>query len=321
MKKRFATLAKAICAGAMMAGVGAAWGQTWPTQKVTLVVPFTAGGPTDVVARALGPSLEEQWKQPFIVENRPGAGSIVGTDYVARSAPNGYTMLFSGNAVYTLNFFQKDLPFQPSQMRAVVDIASAPYIVVADPKLGLKSMPDLINYAKSKPGMVNYGTLPNTVFDPDYKILEDKTGTRMNAIPFNGVTQAGEALMRGDIQFYYGVYAVVWPLVKAGKMAAVGATGPKRFDLAPEVPTLREQGIDITTGFDFGIFVPSKTPEDAVSRIASGVSNAVRTPAMAARLKDFGYEVPADPLHWEERLQADVTLYAAVVKRLNLQPK
>jgi len=315
------SIVKTMCAAALMLGAATASAQTWPTQRVTLVVPFTAGGPTDVVARALGPSLEEQWKQPFIVENRPGAGSIVGTDYVARSTPNGYTMLFSGNAVYTLNFFQKDLPFQPSQMRAVVDIASAPYIVVANPQLGFKGMTDLINYAKSKPGTVNYGTLPNTVFDLDYKILEDKTGTRMTAIPFNGVTQAGEALMRGDIQFYYGVYAAVMPLVKAGKMTAVGATGPKRFDLAPDVPTLKEQGVDITTGFDFGIFVPSKTPEDAVSRIASGMTNAVRTPAMAAKLKDFGYEVPADPLHWEERLQADVQAYGAVVKRLGLQPK
>ena len=308
---------------AVLTGVAStSMAQVWPAQRVTLVVPYPPGGPTDIVARTLGPALEQQWKQPFVIENRPGAGGVVGTDAVARSTPDGYTLLFNGNAVYTLVFFQKNLPWDPSQMRAVVQIAGAPYIVVTNPQTGIKSMPEFLSYVKARPPKsVNYGTIPLTTFDLDYLILQQKTGIQLTVVPYNGAAPAGEALMRNDTQMYFGVQAVVAPMIEAGRLVAIGNTGTRRSEQFPDVPTVREQGTDFTAGFGFGIWVPAKTPEYAVTRIGNDIAAAIQTPAVAGRLKDFGYEVPAAPLRWNEQLQAEFKAYSEVVQRQNIQPQ
>lgn len=296
--------------------------QDWPNQRVTLVVPYPPGGTIDIVARVLAPILEQQWKQPFIIDNRTGAGGIVGTELVVRAKPDGYTLLFAGNTVLTQKFFMKTLSYDPADMRAVVKIAESSYLVVTPLSLPVKALAEFIAHVKARPAKsVNYGTIPYTTFDLDYHIFQQLAGLDMTTIPYNGAAPAVQAVLRNDIQMYFSVESVVTSLLKAGRLNAIAYTGERRSEQFPSVPTLREQGIDFATGFGIGIWAHAKTPDAAVSRISRDIVAAIATPAVVTRLKEYGYDVPAQPLAWNERLQTDIKRYSEVVERLGFKPQ
>jgi tripartite-type tricarboxylate transporter receptor subunit TctC len=295
--------------------------QNYPTQRVTLVVPFAAGGPTDVVGRTVGAAMEQLWKQPFIIENKPGAGGHVGTEFVSRAKPDGYTLLFNGNGPRTAKFFMKDIPYNPSDLRAVVKMAGSQYVLVVHPSVPASNLQELIALAKAKPKSINYGTFALTTYEFDYQRFQQAAGVEMTPVSYNSAAPTMTALLRNEIQFYFGIQGSILAMVNEGKMKPIAMLGAARANDYPNVPTAREQGLDFQAGFGFGILVHSKTPEDLVQKIGRDIAGVLKTPAVADKLKSMGYDVPPSPLDWPKELDVELKAYEEIAQRLGIKPQ
>jgi tripartite-type tricarboxylate transporter receptor subunit TctC len=299
---RFTKLFSTLALAALGALATQALAQTWPTRQVTLIIPFPPAGPTDILARAFAPALEAAWKQPFVIEFRPGAGGMLGTGEVSRAKPDGYTLVLQANGVVLAPIFQKSIPYDPADLRPVVGVASSSYLVVTNPATAAKTLGEFVALAKGRPKQVNYGTIPYTPFDLDYHVFQQRAGVELTTINYNGAAAMAEALMRGDIQMFFGTPAAVIPLVKAGKLVPIAYTSPTRGVLFPDVPTAREQGIDLVAGFTLGLWAPAKTPDDIASKIGADVDQ---------------------PAHrqYPQQMQAELKGYTEVAQKIGLKPQ
>jgi len=313
--------AKAATFVAAFAIAAGAWAQSWPAKRVTLVVPYGAGGPTDTVARVLGQMMEKSWGQPFLVENRPGAGSLVGTAYVAKSDPDGYTLLMNGVGVISSKFFQKDMPYNPADLRAVVELGNGYYLMVANPNSGFKTLGELVALAKKSPGKLNWGPIAFSNQHLDYIAVQRQLGIDITLIPYNSAADSTTALLRNDLQLQMGVASPFLPLVKEGKLVGIAVTGPARNPKAPGVPTAKEAGFNLNFGFDFGVWVPAKTPSAIVSKVGNDIAVAVRSKEYQARLDALDYGTLPDPLSWPAVIDAKIKSYTEVVQQIGLTPK
>ncbi len=293
--------------------------QTYPTKSVRMVVPFAAGaGSNDIMARLIAQKLTDSFGQQFVVDNRPGASGIIGTDIVAKAQPDGYTVLMMSLTFTVLPSLFSKLPYDTlKDLTPVTMVASAPLMLVVNPSVPVKSVAEFIAYAKANPGKLNFGSggagaTPHLAGE----MLKSMAGLQMTHIPYKGGAPALADLVGGQIQFMCENIPGTLPFVKAGKLRALAVTDLKRSPLLPDLPTLDESGLK---GFQIvgwnGLFVPAGTPPAVVNKLHAGVAAALALPDVKERLAILGADgVGNTPQHFAAFIKADIAKWAKVVK-------
>ena len=293
--------------------------ETFPSKTVKLVVPFPAGGPLDATGRTIGQKLTEAWGQSVIVENKPGAGGNIGAEYVAKSAPDGYTVVMGALSTHAVNpSLYPKMPFDAQKDFAPITlVAVTPNVLVVNPSLPVHSVKELIAYAKANPGKLSFGSgsigsaghLAGELFKVD-------AGVDMVHVPYKGAAPAMQGLLAGDTQLMFDNLASAMSQVKAGKLRALAVTTAERSKLAPELPTMAEAGLP---GFDistwYGLLAPAGTPPDIVTKWNADVTAMLRTPDMRERLRAQGAEpAPDTPAEFARFVATAAAKYARIVK-------
>lgn len=268
--------------------------QAYPAKPVRLVVPFTPGGSTDIVARLITQKLHDYWGQQFVIDNRPGAGGAIGAELVARAAPDGYTILLTNPGPALLNVVLRRKPiYLLSDFAPIVYVGYTPNIIVANPRVPAGNLKELIAYARANPGRINWAS-PGTGSNPHValEMLKLSTGIDVVHVPFKGAVQAFTDLVAGQVDAQYTSYISSEAHVKAGRLKVLGVSGTKRLGALPETSTFREQGV---SGADstlwLGFVTAAKTPRERIARLNDGVNRALQSPEVHGRLEQLGLEV------------------------------
>jgi tripartite-type tricarboxylate transporter receptor subunit TctC len=301
-----------------------AFAQSWPTKPVKIIVPFAAGGPADIYARVIGEKLQGALGQAFVVENRPGGGAIVGTDAVAKSAPDGYTLLMMSNT-HTVNeslFAEK--PYQ--LMRDLMPVAPINYsdlVLVVHPSVPAATLRELLALAKSKPGELNYASSgPGTPYHMAGELLKAMAGVDIVHVPYKGSSGARTDVLGGQVQMMFDAITTMAPHVRAGKLRALGTSGKVRSTVLPEVPTVSEAGVP---GYDaviwLGIMAPSGTPRAIVERLNNEITRATNAPETKdAWAKQGAVSMSMTPEQFGRFLIEDIDKWARIVKISGAKP-
>ncbi|HMN81837.1 MAG TPA: tripartite tricarboxylate transporter substrate binding protein [Burkholderiaceae bacterium] len=298
--------------------------EAWPTRPVRIVVPFAAGGTTDVVARAIGRDLSEIWGQPVVIENRGGAGGNIGAEVVAKSPPDGYTLLMTSGSIFTVNpHMYAKMPFDAKKdFVAVTNVASGPQVVVVNPSLPVKNLAEFIDYAKKQPARLNFGSagIGSQVHMAAESFL-NAAGIDLAHVPYKGEGPSYTDLASGAIQLMVGNIAAAAPFVNNGRLRALAVTSAARSPLLPDVPTVAESGLP---GFEntgwFGFMVPTGTPGAIVERIHRDTVKVLQTTQMKARLFVQGMTpVGNKPAEFAAAIDKESAYWAKVVERRGLK--
>ena len=314
-----------VVAAAMLAIVAAGWpaaaaAQAYPTKPFTIVVPFPAGGGTsDLLARVLGQKLTEAWGQPVIVENRPGASGNIGAALVAKSPPDGYTLLIGAAAISTAPALYKDPGFKLfEQLTPVTVIGTVPFMLVVHPSLPVTTVAQFVDYAKKNPNKLSLGSGGNgTIPHLDGELFKMRAGIDFTHVPYKGGILAMNDLVGGQIQFTIDGGSHVVTQVDAGKIRLLAVTSPQRLPAYPDVPTLAESGYP---GYDASawqmLLVAAGTPKPIVDKIQQEVARALKSPDLHERLVKLGI-VPSGitPTEAEAFLRAEMTKWGDVVRK------
>ena len=289
--------ALAIALFAALAGPVRAQG-AYPTKPIRIVVPFAPGGTSDILARAIGPHLTTAWGQPVIVENRTGANGNVGADYVAKSAPDGYTLFLSDMGALTINpSVYTNSPFDPvKDFAPVLMISYSPHVLAVHPSVPVKTVQELIAYAKANPGKLNFAN-SGTGGAPHLAGVEfaARTGVQWTYIPYKGGSQAVTDTVAGNANVIFNGMLATYPSVKAGRLRGLAITGPKRVASAPDLPAVAEFLPGFETGSYQGMTAPAGTPRDVVLKLNAEITRILNTPEMLDMLAKQGTEVRAGP--------------------------
>lgn len=306
----FRLTASALAAAAIFAGSAVAQdAASYPERPVTLVVPYNPGGSTDAAARLVGQSLSVQLGQPFVVENKPGASGVIGTDFVAKSDPDGLTVLFHTSAIGIHAAFNANLPYNTTEdLRAVSIVAGGPFVLVANPSLPVNTVQELVDYAKANPGVLNMGSAG--VGGSGHLIgerFQETTGTEMVHIPYAGGGPSQVGLMANEVQVVFDTLTAT-SLIKEGKLKALAVTSPERWADLPDVPTIAEAGFpDSTVTIWVGAFVPKATPDAIVEKLSASIATAVADPTVTERLFTSGMTpTGSDPYSADVILGSDI---------------
>jgi tripartite-type tricarboxylate transporter receptor subunit TctC len=298
----------------------AALAQTaWPARPVRIIVPFVAGGTTDVVARVVGQKLGEVWNQSVVIENRAGAGGNVGADVVAKSQPDGYNILMASGSIFTVNpHMYKKLPFDTEKdFIPVTNVAMGPMLVVVNPKVPARNIKELIALAKAKPGQLNFGSAGvGSQVHMGGESLAAAAGLDIIHVPYKGEALGYNDLVAGQIQLMVGNIAAAAVFVPSGKLRALAVTGKERSKMLPDVPTVAESGLP---GFDntgwFGFVVPAGTPHDIVEKIHRDTVKVLDNTEMRARLFVQGMTpVGNTPEQFAKAIKEESVKWAKVVR-------
>jgi tripartite-type tricarboxylate transporter receptor subunit TctC len=318
-------LAAAATAAAASTGLGAAFAQEpYPNRPVRIVVPYAAGGPVDVVARVIGERLESYWNQRFIVDNKAGGNAAIGTEHVARSQPDGYTLLM-GAPAHTANPSLMKLNFDTAKdFIPVSNIIEQPMIIVVHPSVKANTIKELVELLKANPGKFNYGTSGSG--GPQHlmgEIFQAATGTKIAHIPYKGAAPAGTAILAGETQISFGTPTNTMPHVRAGKLRALAVSTPQRSPFAPELPTLAELGFKDFNYFSWtGLFAPAGTPPEIVNKLHDGIKRAVAEPETREKLMKAGMQpVGNSPQEFARFIQLDLARSAKIVKDNSITPE
>jgi len=311
--------------GAALALVAGATGAAdYPVKPVRFIVALAPGGGTDFVARVLAGRLSETWGQQVVVDNRPGAGSIIGAELVAKAVPDGYTLLLGTNSLLTQPSLFKNLPYDVTKDFAPVTLAlRAPLLLTAHPSLGVANLKELIALARAKPGELSYaspalattGHLGGELFKLVAKV-------DIVHVPFKGAGIAIASLLAGEVKLMYSSPPAVVMHVKAGRLKALGVTGSKRAAQAPEIPTFEESGVNGVEAYDsYGVLAPARTPRAIVARLNAKVNEALNTPEIANRfaVTQFAEVVGSTPEEFQRFMLAEVARWAKVIREANIR--
>ena len=308
----------AAAAPLMLGLVAPASAADYPTRTVRLIVPFGAGGPADVYARVLAQYLSQQTGRSFIVEDRPGAGSVIGTDAVAKSRPDGYTLLIMSNTHTTNETLMPKKPYV--LMRDFVPVASinsSDLIMVVNPKVPAKTVKEFIALAKKEPGKLNYASSgPGTPYHMAAELFKAMTGTNIVHIPHRASGEARNAVMSGEVQLMFDAITTMAPLAKDGRVRALATTGTTRSSLTPDLPTVAEAGVP---GYEatiwLGVMAPKGTPKDIVVFLNKAINQVINRPDVkAAWLKQGAVPMVKTPEEFDAFLRKDIDKWAHVVK-------
>ncbi len=316
MKRYFLSLLVGVSCALMSGWVGA---QTYPAKPVRLVVPFPAGGATDILARTISQKASEKLGQPIVIDNRPGAGGTIGSDHVAKSAPDGYTLLIATGSTHSIGpIINPKIPYNVERdFVPVVYVAKTSSVLVVPATLPVKNLAEFIALAKSRPGQLNYGSSGNgTNSHLSGELFKVQAGVFITHIPYRGTGLVFTDMMSGQVHMLMDNYVTAQSNIKDGKLRVLGVTSPQRLPFLPEVPTLDEQGLK---GFDvsnwFGIYAPKGTPSDLVAKVNTAFNQALQDPDMQKRLavlgatptgstpEQMGKMVAADTVKWTQLIR------------------
>ena len=289
----------------------------YPNRTVKLIVPFGAGGPADIYARILAQHLSEDTKQAFVVEDRPGAGSLIGTDVVAKSAPDGYTLLIMSNTHTTNESLLPNKPFQ--LMRDFVPVATINYsdlVMVVPTSLPVKSVKEFIDMAKKDPGKLNYASSgPGTPYHMAGELFKAMAGINVVHVPYKASGDARNAVLAGQVEMMFDAVTTMTQLAKAGKVRALGTTGTTRSALTPDLPTIAETVPGYEATIWIGVMAPKGTPKDVISFLNTAINKAIELPDVkAAWLKQGAVPMVKTPDEFDAFLRKDIAKWANVVK-------
>ena len=304
--------------------VGDVLGQTYPTRAVRMLVGFPPGGGTDIAARLLAPKLSEYLGQQFVVENRPGATTNIATDLVAKSTPDGHTLLFTTSAIAINMSLYKNLPFDALRDFAPVSVfAEAPNLLVAHESAG-NNVAELVAKARAKPGGMNYSSAGSgTTQHLAGELFTVRSGTEIVHIPYKGTAASLTAVIAGEVNFSFANVPAILGHVRNGRLRALAVAGARRSDLMPEVPTLKEAGVDgVEVPVWYALLAPAATPREVVTMLANTTARAARSPDTRQRLVEQGADpVGNTPEEFARLLREEVTKYAEVVRISGAKPE
>jgi len=327
--KRNSFLLAALAAGALtLVNLAAhAQGGAWPTKPVKLVVPFPAGGATDVVARALAQRLTAELGQTFVIDNKPGAATAIASEYVSRAAPDGYTIMMGASSALVNNrFLYKKLSYDPDAFELISLVCVTPLVLVANTALPVDNVQSLVQYAKANPDKISYASYgTGTISHLATALLALRSGVRMSHVPYKGSSEALPALVGGHVNLYTDTVITSAPLLKAGKLKALGVTTAKRTALLPNVPTIAEQGFP---GYEMvpwlGLVAPKGTPSEVVERLRVAMSKVMQTPDFIAELASAGAELPSQglgPTEFAALVKSDIPQTGKLIKQVGIEPQ
>ncbi|MFH5924342.1 tripartite tricarboxylate transporter substrate binding protein [Roseomonas xinghualingensis] len=291
---------------------------SWPERPVRIVVSFTAGGTTDIIARLVGNVLSENWRQPVVIENRPGAGGNIGTEHVVRSAPDGYTLLVGSVGPLAVNqSLYKSIPYDTRRdLAAVTLLAGVPNILVVAPESPVRSVADLVAMAKEKPGTLTYGsTGVGTSSHLSGALLDQMAGIKTTHVPYRGAVAVNDLLSR-RLDFMFATIPSVIEQIRAGKLRAMAVSSLQRSRSAPDVPAMAELGFP---GFDasswFGMAAPANTPPEIVAKISKDAAAVLRRPDIEKQMVEQGADpVGNTPAEFSAFIDAEIKRWAEVVR-------
>ncbi len=310
---------------ALLANVGAASAQAWPSRPIRLICPYP-GGPVDLSSRVIAQKLQDALGQPVVVELRPGAGGVIAAEAVAKSAPDGYTLLMGAIATHAINpSLMPNLPYDPIRdFRHVALVVQVPNVLIVNTDLPAKNVGELIALARSKPGKLDFGSgSTGSTGHLAGELFKQMTGTYMVHIPYKASAPAVLDLLSGRLHLMFDNLASSLPNIKAGKVRAMAVTTRKRTDFAPELPTLDESGLkgfDMTTWW--GVMAPAKTPNEIVNRLSTEIVKALDSPDTKERMRTMGSDPPSvrTPEAFTAFIESEKALYAKLVKVSGAKP-
>jgi tripartite-type tricarboxylate transporter receptor subunit TctC len=320
-------LIRFLIAAALCAVIAPAHAQAWPTKPVRIVVPFPAAGTTDIVARSLGAELQKMWGQPVVIDNRPGAGGNIGADAVAKSAPDGYTLLMGTVGTHAINhalFTQngQKMPFDPAKDFAPITLCAAvPNVMVINPKVPVNSVAEFIAYAKANPGKLNMASSGNgTSIHLTGELFKTMTGTYMVHFPYRGSAPAITDLIAGNMNVMFDNLPSALPHIKSGRLKALAVTSRSPSAALPNAPTIEEaaglKGFDASSWF--GLFAPAGTPRAVIDKVHADVVKALALPEIRERFIGQGAEPGGNtPEQFAAFIRAESDKWARVVKISN----
>lgn len=297
--------------------------QPYPSRPVRVIVPAAAGGGADIVARAIGQKLSETWGQQIVVDNRTGAGSIIGTDLAAKATPDGYTVMLTTSALAVGDAVYKKLPYNTLRdFQAVTQVVAQSNVLVVHPNVPVRSVKELVALAKSRPGQLNYGSAGiGTSNHLAGELLKMLAGVDVVHVPYKGVPQAVTDLLGGHLHFQFGSPVSVLPHVKSGKLRLLAVTTPYRSPGLPDVPTVAEAGVP---GYEFtgwmGVLAPTGTPQNIVRNLHQEIARIVRLPDLKQRFAaDAADTVGSTPEEFSAYLKAEIARWTKVAEKAGIR--
>lgn len=305
-------------------GFGAQAAGTYPSKPITMVVPFPAGGTTDVLARVVGQELSKAWGQQVVIENRGGAGGNIGSDVVAKSKGDGYTLLMGTVGTHGINVsLYKKMPYDAvKDFTPITQVAAVPNILVVHPSVPVHSVKELISYAKKNPGKLSFASSGNgTSIHLSGELFKTMTGVEMTHVPYKGSAPAVRDLLGGQVHLMFDNMPSAYPHVQAGKLRGLAVTTAKRSPAAPDLPTIAEAGVP---GFEatswFGILAPAGTPKAIVTKLNKEIVRILHDPEISKQLRARGAEpVGSTPEEFAAHIKAEIEKWGKVVKASGAQ--
>jgi tripartite-type tricarboxylate transporter receptor subunit TctC len=295
----------------------AAHAQTYPTRAVRMMVPFPPGGATDIVGRLVAAKMQDVWGQPVVIENKPGAGTVVGTEYVAKSAPDGTTVGFVVTAYVINPSLRSDLPYDTlKDLTGVTQVSVQHLVMAAFPGFPANNIPELIALAKKEPGKLAYATPGSgTAMHLSVELLKTSTGIDLVHVPYKGGAPAQQDVMAGRVPILMDVLYAVQPLIKSGKIKPLAILSPQRAPESPELPTVSESVPGVSALSLVGIVAPAATPKELVARISADIARAVKSSDLTERMKQQGMEpIGSTPEQFDALIRSEMEKWAKVVK-------
>ena len=297
----------------------------WPTKSVRVVVPYAPGSATDLVPRTVFAQVSQQVGQSFIVENRPGGGTTIGSAQVKAAEPDGHTILVHSNAIVTVPAIQPNVPYDPvKDFSGLTPLGNVPLVLVIAPSKGIKSVKELVAKAKAKPGELNYGAAG--IGTPPHLAMERfrlAAGFEGQLVPFKGAPEALTEVMTGRIDIYFCPITPALPLIRDGKVLALAVSSSKRASALPDVPTTIEAGVpESDLDFWVGAFVPKQTPHDVVAKMQAEIAKAINDPAIKSKLTTLGVEqMIMAPDAFDVRIAKEADMAVKLAKAAKIEPQ
>ncbi len=313
------------CAGAIALASAAAVAAAFPERPVRFIVASSPGGALDVLARLTGPKLTEKWGQPVVVDNRAGAGGVIGTEIVAGSNPDGYNILVIAQGFTANPYLYKKLPYRtPQDFAPITILATGPYVLVVHPSVNVNSVKELVALAKSQPGKLNYATSGvGAASHLSVEMFKRMSGVDMVHIPYKGAGAATAAVVGGQVQMLFTSTGAAIPHIRSGRLKALGVTTAKRSAVLPEVPTIAETGFP---GFQvdgwYALMAPAGTPKAVIDKIYRDVADVLKNPDVADRIKSFGLEPDGQPpQEFAAYIRVELKKWGRVIREAGIKPE
>ncbi len=296
--------------------------QDWPAKPIRVIVPYAPGG-TDQQIRAMAPALQKILGQPLVIENKAGAGAALGAAFVKESAPDGYTLLYTGNGALTVVTNMRKQNYSLDDFLPIANVTGTPFVVAASPSAPFKTLKEMVAYAKANPDKATYGSAgAGTTTHMAGEALASAAGIKLVHVPYQGIGPAVTSILGGNVNMVIGLPSAIMPHVAGGKLVALASTGPTRIDLLNDMPTLKESGIDVVDVTKFGMLAPKGTPPAVAQKLTAAMREAAASPEFIDLMrKTYNSIMFMEPAQFRTTLDGEDKYFKTLIDRLGLQEK